>query len=600
MYQIDQSTGDIVINGFQGGIGVSPYQGLTDAKSVNLTNVPGEVDINFSMAKASSPSFSGATVTNVGSNGAGLEIYFTGATGLENGMAIYFTSTTIGGLTTNTPYWVFNCSQTNGTGWCNLMSVFQAGVGVSYTSGGTGTFNSYNMGMPTAFAKAHSSTRNQLYNYLVDGNGLVWTNQWTTQSGYWEYTGNTTLTNAFGQGLLYYEASNGTTAKGYLMVFRGQYIDYFITTDSANWTWHYGWTPSGSVLDTSYNKHPSIVAPNGTVYFGNGSNIIQFYQTSSSTLFDPATPSTYTTNTFPLLPFTDKVTCLTPLGQNILIGGIGNTIYNWDTISTNTTPILLPENNVQSLVTVNTNVYVFIGNRGNIYITNGTQVSWFAKVPDHLSGTFEPTFTFTGAIYNRNRLYFGIFATVGGNQVGSYTGVWMIDPVTGALSLAHQLSFGSYTMGWVSALSTGASGDEIIAGWVHSGSIDSGVDICTSNPYTGGQSYIISDAIPIGTLLKPITPQQIEFKLAKPLQVGETVELQVASSLDGTFTSVLTVNGDGSLVSGNSLGFPLQNMQWLYVKAILTGKTSSPSFNRLTELRIIGATKPMTGISNIE
>jgi hypothetical protein len=456
------------------------------------------------------------------------------------------------------------------------------------------------MGTPTTFAKAHSSSLSTWYNYLVDENGRVWTNQWTTPSGYWEYTGNTTLTNATGQGLVYYEVSDGTNIKGFLFVFRAQYIDYFVTTASSGFAWTYGWTPSGSALDASYNKHPAIVAPNGTVYFGNGSNIVQFYQTSSSTLFNPATPSTYTTNTFPLLPYTDKVTCLAPLGQNILIGGRGNTIYSWDTISTSTIPILLPENNVQSLVTVNTNAYVFIGDRGNIYITNGTQVSWFAKVPDHLSGTFEPAFTFTGAIYNRNRLYFGIYATVGGYQVGSYSGVWMLDPNTGAMCLAHQLSYGSYTMGWVSALSTGASGDGIIAGWRHSNSNDCGVDICTSTPYTGGQSYIISDAIPVGTLLQPTTPQQIEFKLSKPLQTGETVELQVASSLDGPFTSVLTVNGDGSLVSGNSIGFPIQNIQWLYIKAILTGKTSSPSFNRLTELRVIGATKRMTSISNIE
>lgn len=603
-YTVDQSTGDIVIKGFEGGIGASPYAGLTDAKSVNLSSIPGEAPINFSLASVAPPIFINAIVTSATTSASGLLIYFTGANGLENGMTIIFSATTIGGLSANTPYWVLNCSNTNGVGSCNLCSVYNQLTGIAYSTGGTGTFSSLTMGYPKHIVKGKNSSGN--YNYfLQDVNGRIWTNNKTTPSGYWEYFGNTTLTNALGNGLVYYEVSDGTTTIGYLFAFRLSVIDYVQTTDSSgNFTWTYGWTPSGSNLDGSSTIHQAMVAPNQRVYFCNGSSIVHFYQTSPTTIFNPATPATYTTNSFPLLPYTDKATYLAPLGSNILIGGQKNIVYVWDTISNQTNPLFLPENNVASMTTVNTNAYIFCGNRGNIYITNGTQVSFFSKIPDHLSLTVEPVFTFTCSTYNKNRLYFGFYVTdTLANPLNNYTGVWVLDPNSGAIYLAHQLSHGSYNIGYVTAISSGlGNGDNIIAGFYdgQNGNAGGRLDVATANPYTNGASYIISDAIPVGTLFKPTTPAQVEFKLSKPLLVGETIELKVAPSLFGTFTSALVVNGDGSLLSGNSVSFPIQEIQWLYVKAILTGQTSSPSFNRLTELRVIGATKAMTGISNIE
>ena len=45
-YSIDNN-GDIVISGFNQGIGASPYSGLTDLRSVEIDSVPGEAAVNF-------------------------------------------------------------------------------------------------------------------------------------------------------------------------------------------------------------------------------------------------------------------------------------------------------------------------------------------------------------------------------------------------------------------------------------------------------------------------------------------------------------------------------------------------------------------------
>lgn len=616
MYQVDQATGDIVINGLDQGIGQSPYSGLTDAKSVNLSSIPTEAAVNFSTQTIASPAVNGVVVT--GLNAFDPVLTFTGATGLENGMVIEFSN--IGSLTgcsIATPYWVYSASSSG----CSLMNYNgTTSPSLGGTPGGA-TFNAVTMDVPQYFAKAKAADGTPAY-YLVDKSGLVWTNDQTTPSGYWEYTGNTTpgLTNATGNGLVYYEVTGGGATNGYLFVFRQLVADYIITNaPSHGLSWTYGWVPGNGTGNTSGLDGSSInrfatVLPDNRVYFCNGSNIQKFFQTAPGTIFDPTNTATYTYASYPLLPINDKSQCIAPLGTNALIGAQGNVVYLWDTVSTLiSNPILLPEANTVSIVTVNTNAYLFTGNKGNIYITNGSQASPFKKVPDHISNTVEPYFQWGGATYQKNRLYFGVYATNNaGTYLGGYSGVWCIDLNTNAIYLSNQLSFGSYNAGYASALiaipaagsalspGNNPAGVGLYVGWSN-GTIG-GADKTVSSLYTGGQSYIISDFIPVGTLLKPTTLQQLEFKLATPLLAGEKIELQLASALSSgtnpTFTSALITNGDGSLLAGNSQNIPIQALQWVLIKAILTGGTiATPSFNRLTEMRIIGGTALLKGIS---
>jgi hypothetical protein len=630
MYSIDPATGDLIINGFEKGIGDSPYSGLTDLKNVNLSSVTGEASVNFKTATKTPPKLTGS-VTSVSNNGGNVLIISNTTTNLEIGMCVYFTSLSSGstGVVNSTPYWV---NFINGLTF-GVTTDYERNNNAYYGSGtATGTWTTYNIATPKYVIQQGNEiyyTSNTPVNWMIDSSGQVWSNKKTTTSGYWTFTGNTNVTGANGNGLVYYPTSD--TTKGYIFAFRGAVIDYTLVNPydppSVAVSWQYGWSPTSGTTGNitglkstagSGNSHESWLMPDGRIYFCDGPNVGKFYQTDlSGTTFDPANISSYTYSTFPLLPLSDLAQCLAPSGTNVLIGGAGNVIYTWNTTSNQISyPILLPESNVVKMITVNTNTYAFVGNRGRIYITNGAQANLFKKVPDHLSYTVEPYFTWGGVCNLRNHLYFGISATDNaGNRIPNYGGVWGLDIDSKALRLANELSYGGnagnatalFGQGNPSSFALGGAypssnplGSGLIIGWdnTYYGSVN-GIDASSGSLYSGGQSIIISDMIPIGTKLNPTTSSQLEFKLAAPLLAGEIVELQVAQTLTSgtspTFTSALIVNGDGSLISGNSEKFPIEKNQWLLVKAILTGGTSatptSNSFNRLTEIRIIGGTQ---------
>jgi hypothetical protein len=287
---------------------------------------------------------------------------------------------------------------------------------------------------------------------------------------------------------------------------------------------------------------------------------------------------------------------------------MSNVVYQWVLKSNNPTNLIyIPESDVRNIVTAKQSIYIFAGLRGKIYISNGSAADLFAKVPDHISGTVQPQLGWGAAIYHQNQLYFGVFNGTS-NPFGSnkYGGIWGLDIDTGAMYLQNVLSDGSYA-GYVPLLGKMGEGEfagyGLYAGWWDS-SLSSGLDVSVSTPYTGGQSIIVSDLIPVGTLLAPMTASQVEFKTSMPLATGESVQLQMASSLydyaNGNFTNLGTTVGsappyttsDGTnpqILSGN---FPItvQKQQWLLVKTILTSKATTPTYCRLTQLRVKGDT----------
>ena len=143
----------------------------------------------------------------------------------------------------------------------------------------------------------------------------------------------------------------------------------------------------------------------------------------------------------------------------------------------------------------------------------------------------------------------------------------------------------------------------MLIGWYDDVSLY-GIDTTISTPYTGGQSWVTSDLIPIGTLLNPTTAWKIEFKLSQPLVSGETVQILTGKYLDmtyATFVSQFTTNTVGILSdsTANHGGMKDQQYQWILVQAILTSTASNPSYNRITEIRIGGGAKKQTGYSAV-
>lgn len=295
----------------------------------------------------------------------------------------------------------------------------------------------------------------------------------------------------------------------------------------------------------------------------------------------------------------EVATCLAEIGDNLLIGGINNYVYPWDKVSPSVSqPIFLAESYVYRMVTVNTTAFIFVGERGRIWITNGSSAQMWKKIPDHLSGTVNPFYTWRDAVFNRNQLYFGFSVTDNtGTTINQFGGLWAIDVDTKALRLVNQLSYTSYS-GYVSALRA-YKGDTLNAvqtnngyglfiGW-NDGNVG-GIDKGIASPYIASQGVIVSDLIPVGTFDKPMNFERVEYRLSRPLVSGESIALYsrlLFNTQDTGFsTAILTDTTVGNYSSSAPVDFA--NAQWIQLKAVLSSTATNPSYVRLTQLRIKG------------
>lgn len=467
---------------------------------------------------------------------------------------------------------------------------------VAVNGNGSGTFASLTFASPKYFT---SQTLNDdgvpTYRYFVqNSDGRVW--YYYAAITNWVYLNNTQLDTAYGNGLGVYH--------GYLFAWRATYLDYLpLAGDPMANSWVYGWNPidgtSGyafisNVISNTPFSHEILIGTDDAMYSCDSSFVQSVIRKVDQT-FDPTDPSTYTWSQQGLaLPNYDSAQCLAELGNNLLVGGALNAIYPWDRVSPSFTyPILVSDTYVKKMVTVNTSTYMLVGRRGKIYITNGSQAEEWKKVPDHLSNTIEPYFAWGGIGADRENLYFGVQATTnGGVAINQYGGLWAINLKTKALRLLNKLSYGTYA-GLATALLVRTQNSEtnpppgynLFIGW-SDGAGAGGIDGYSGNPYIAGESIVTSDMIPIGTFLKPFTPSQIEWKTSVPLVAGENVAIYFRGNLTASFT--LIPSDETTLVGAISevLKANFEKLQWIELQGVLTSSNTTPTYTRLTEIRI--------------
>lgn len=608
-YHQDKKNNAIVINGFEQGIADDPYAGIADIRNINLISIPKEASVNFSTAQVSPPPTLSGNITSADATDD--TVLLTGATTLTDYQAIIFTGASLPtGVVAGTVYWVIRTTGQNFT----LSAGYQMLAVVDISATGTGTWATVNMGIPKYFTYLARSISPAYF--MVDSNGRCWTNLTPVlpngNLGIWRFAGNTSNT-AGGNGIVSYISSTGKqTGIGYIFIFNPYSIDYAKINGNNNptITWTYGWNPAdGSSGNTNYLKsysvsrntgdsHEALVAPDNVVYFCDSIYIGRWFENTGQ-VFDPANTATYTFDETRLLPFTDTAQCLTFLGTNLMIGGQLNVIYPWDTTSpTFSYPIFVAEYNIQKMVTVNTNTFALVGNRGRVYYTNGSQAQLYKKLPDHLSGTVEPYYQWGGMTTQKNQIYFSALVTTNaGASISQYGGVWAIDVDTKALRLTNKLSYKTYN-GYASALipnfGTNPSGTGLFIGWNNGVSVNApnnGIDTTISDPYTNSEAYVVSDLIPIGTFDNPTDFERVEYKLSKPMVAGESVAVYVRLIFDTSDTGFGTALINDTTAGNFSKSAPVnfKNAQWVQLKAVLNSTATNPSYTRLTELRIKGA-----------
>ncbi len=623
-YSFDSTDNSIVISGFEKGIAPSPYLGISNLQNVNIDTVPGEASVAFStQSMTQAPAYSAVLIT---SNGDGSYVNFADndMPALETAQAFYVSTSSITGISAGTSvHWVntviHNIGVTSTMTITNSYGGSLQGIGTT----GTAVLYTFNVARPK-----FTEITPDGYNYMIDANGQVWsdyvktgtTNSMTFTGNYKSNSGNSPDTGANGNGMVYWRSTNPSLKigdwDGYLFIFRDGFIDYSNIDGISNGipyhhvgTWIYGWNPSNSTTgnSTAYLigqsigacPHNAIEGPDGRVYFCDQYNIEKIFQTSFATAFNPTAGSTYTYTTYNLLPIDNIATCISPLGTGMLIGSVKNQAYSWDTTSNVVSyPILLAEAYVSNIVTVNTNAYIFAGNTGRIYLTNGSQANEWIKIPDHISNTVAPFYQWGGADYARNCLLFSVNVTNNaGTLLSGYGGIWSVNLSSKALSLLNQLSYKTF-LGYaptittqiprytVSQLPIEPVGIGYIAGW-YDGASGYGVDKTITAPYSGTSYAIVeTDLIPIGTYNIPRNNTYVEYKLSTPLVGGESITLNYRSVYGTTWGLIGTDNAIGNF--SNTFNSPWANLNWLQIQALLTSTGTTPSYVRLQQIRIAG------------
>jgi len=300
------------------------------------------------------------------------------------------------------------------------------------------------------------------------------------------------------------------------------------------------------------------------------------------------------------LPANEIATCLGELGNLLIVGTTSNILYPFNQISNLPADLVpLPESGTVNMITVNNVLFVFAGNKGNVYITNGSSTSLALTVPDFVAGQVEPYFEFGGAAYVRGRVYFSVQDQTA-SKTGQCGGVWSFVPpqnfsyneIPGLkLRVENINSYATYN-GKVNVFIPDQDqterGPRFWTAWTSSSTSPTyGIDYSADTPIAGQPGIIETDLAVTGTMLDKTTFQQIEYKLAAPLAASELVTIEYRTDISSAYSTLANT----ILEVGNDLsGFwqvDFQKTQWLQLRITLTPITStSSSFVRLSEVRV--------------
>lgn len=387
-----------------------------------------------------------------------------------------------------------------------------------------------------------------------------------------------------------------TSPGGTLPTALSQNTVYYIEYNVITYTFSvYSAMTGGSALDIA-------TGATGTQYFNT------FYPIGTDAGSNGTHPTVQFTPQRVDLPFTEEAQYLVELGNNILIGCAGNTVYPWNQVdATPSDLIALPEANVSKMINVNNMGYIFAGNKGNIYVTNGSVASLALKVPDYCAGIpgspstyIEPYFTWGDVMYLRGRVYFSILDQTS-TKVGNCGGIWSFIPVQNfysgqdvgqALRMEGRLSGVQNFNGMATVLIPNENQQAIApqywSGWQDSYSVATssfGIDNTDTTP--SEDAWIETDLLVTGSMLSKRSFSQLEYKVSTPLQTGDQISMywRVNSTDEWTYAGDAEVETTINLSGKVAVDF--QKTQWVQIRAQLTTNgTTASSFIRLKQIRL--------------
>jgi hypothetical protein len=483
-------------------------------------------------------------------------------------------------------------------------------LGINPNSGGGAS--GWDSGPFANALNTQAGSTNPHQTYLSKSGALYWTD--TSFVGFLFATANTTTgpvnPNVFSYGQITASNSGGTLAFNLVTIINGSipYNNMPISFHSFGGTGGLPANISANIIyyikSLTYSGSTTTFAVSATI----GGASIAYGSVGTAPLYyntlDLRIPSTYifAPQALTIPQQEDVAQCITEIGSQLLIGCSSNTLYFWDGVALTPNGFLfLPEQNTVNMITANNMAFIFSGNRGNIYITNGNTASVVTTIPDYITGIPDPYYLWGGAMYARGRIWFSV-QDQNATHTGNCGGIWSFVPTqnffpgqdTGlALHCEHQNSYGTYN-GVANVLINSsvqtAQGIQYFSAWSSDAvSPIYGIDASSTTPYTGGQTLIETDLIPIGNYLEKGNFTSILTQYDTPLVSGESVQIKYRNSITGTWNPIPDTLGGidsvvGSLGTRFATGWAQQTLVQLQI--ILTSTATTPSFTRLKEIRI--------------
>ena len=529
----------LIIKDFDQGIGASPHKGFGLFRNADIESKPGSVMV----AKQPGTLFHGIK-TQTFTADAGTDICTTStdveATDINyGGAAVYFTTTDTlpAGLSINTVYFLIKTTDRTfqvATSYKNAVGS-ASGTEINITDAGTGvhTINQVPIGIIRHIVRDYRT----FTNFFIDSNGRVWFTSGTV--AYLLYnsaldTGAAALTQASGTGLSITPFSSTTAT--FLFAFRNNAIDVvdvFGNTDIEEPSWTNGWQTMNTTGGSS-NSHEAIEAQDAAIYFCDDRFIGSIIEKVDQ-IFDPSNAATYTYNNQALdLPPREIAQCLEELGTNLLIGGNSfNKIYPWNRVAGSfNLPMDVSEFRIKKMKNIGGTVYILAGSWGNIYLTQGSYVRHFKKIPAYVTnevGSLQANPITWGGIGSLNgTLIFGMGVLTAGNS-----GLYRLWP-DGRLTIDNVPSIGAAN---VTAI---FSNDDF-----YTMGYDGGADIFNSTKYgrvryENLETVIQSPLYKVATEVQKGTYSHAEVVFSKQPAYGK-IELSYREETDGSFTEIDTI-----------------------------------------------------------
>ncbi len=606
---------ELVIDGWEKGIGASPVGGHQAMQNVNGRFQPGMAYANYARKNISTAAFTSTytfvttTLTTSTQNKlvVGDVVIFTSSGAVPTGLSAGSIPPLVN------PYWVVSVAGNDIS-----VSATRGGSAISLSAGsGTQTLTSVTMATPgyvanTPSTGAPTSTGSSTINamFIGDTNNVIW--YYFTSNNLWQpFSFQCPLASGTGcYGLFIF--------KNYLFwIFNvsGTMYAYYISSLSSGWS---AWSDlTSGVTFTVTNNHYAYwsTAPNNMCFICNGNQVASIQEVAGKT-FNPTDNTTYTiTAGAIILAKSEIATWIDQLFTNLLVVS-KNKIYPADltqlpTLSALGFPTFITEN-IVATVNIKNIIYVLAGTKGNIYYYNGYLFDKLYKMPDSIAESYDGVWYWggnapgnfaTGAgiplMGKNDMIYFGA-SFAGGNTSASFqNGIFSLSltdtPLqtsqSGVLQLENNLT--SAETGFAAdaayTLIDYAPNNQTInymSAW-YTGSVG-GVDINdTTQLINDGSAYIITDLIKVGNSITPKTFSQLEITFTNTLVTGQSVQILYRTQPSGSFTSLVTFTGS---VAGTGPAFQtsanIQEVIWVQFKIILFPGTSNTTNLYLRELRL--------------